>query len=220
MSVIEIEHLKKQYGTQTVLDDITVNFDGSGIYGIIGRNGSGKTMLLKAICGLVKPTSGFVRVDGKVIGKDIDTPESIGVIIESPGYLPDSSAYQNLRILARLKNRISGERIIQTLKTAGLDPASRKPVGRYSLGMKQRLGLAQALMEDPELLILDEPMNGLDNEGAAQIRELLLEQKRMGKTILLASHSREDIQILCDEVYLMDRGALTRYRERPVQSSI
>ena len=220
MSVIEIEHLKKQYGTQTVLDDITVNFDGSGIYGIIGRNGSGKTMLLKAICGLVKPTSGFVRVDGKVIGKDIDTPESIGVIIESPGYLPDSSAYQNLRILARLKNRISGERIIQTLKTAGLDPASRKPVGRYSLGMKQRLGLAQALMEDPELLVLDEPMNGLDNEGAAQIRELLLEQKRMGKTILLASHSREDIQILCDEVYLMNRGALTRYREVPVQSSI
>ena len=174
----------------------------------MGRNGSGKTVLFKCICGLMHPEEGVILVNGKRVGRDVDMPEDIGAIIEAPGFLPNYSGYKNLRFLANIRRKIGKEEILNVLKTVGLDPESRKHVGKYSLGMRQRLGIAQAIMEDPELLILDEPMNGLDNAGVQDIRALLLELKAQGKTILLASHNHEDIAALCDTVHEMDGGVL------------
>lgn len=178
------------------------------IHGIVGRNGSGKTVLFKCICGLMHPEEGVIFVNGKRVGRDVDMPEDIGAIIEAPGFLPNYSGYKNLRFLANIRRKIGKEEILNVLKTVGLDPESRKHVGKYSLGMRQRLGIAQAIMEDPEILILDEPMNGLDNAGVQDIRALLLELKAQGKTILLASHNHEDIAALCDTVHEMDGGVL------------
>lgn len=207
--MIELIDVSKTYGKSTVVKGVTATFKKGKITGIVGRNGSGKTVLFKMICGLVKSTTGQIRVDGELIGKDIDFPESLGAIIETPGFLPFQSGYQNLRELALIKNKISKEEIKRSIEKVGLETAGKKKVGKYSLGMRQRLGIAQAIMEDPDLLILDEPMNGLDEQGVKDIRALLTELKENGKTILIASHNREDIEILCDEVYRMDAGVLS-----------
>ena len=164
--------------------------------------------MFKCICGFVIPNTGTIKVDGQQIGKDCDVPESVGIIIESPGFLPNYDGYTNLKFLAVIKGVISKEQILAVIERVGLDPKSKKQVGKYSLGMRQRLGLAQALMEDPDILILDEPMNGLDNQGVADMRTLLLELRKQGKTIILASHSKEDIEILCDTVHELDRGEI------------
>ena len=171
-----------------------MQFEKGRIHGLIGRNGSGKTMLMKCICGFVRPTSGTVQVAGKQIGKDCDFPESVGIIIETPGFIPYYSGFRNLKLLADLNKRIGKEEIRRTMLKVGLDPELKRHVRKYSLGMRQRLGLAQAIMENPDLLILDEPMNGLD------------------KAILIASHSAEDIDILCDTVCEMDKGVLSVIR--------
>lgn len=163
----------------------------------------------KIICGLVQPDEGHVRVNGKEIGKDVDFPENIGVIIEAPGFLPSLSAYKNLDYLASLKGVIGKEQICSAISMVGLDPDEKKHVGKYSLGMKQRLGIVQAIMENPDILILDEPMNALDKSGVAEIRELLLRLKGEGKTILIVSHNPEDIRMLCDTVHEMDGGKLS-----------
>ena len=182
------------------------------IYGLVGRNGSGKTMLMKHILGFVSPTSGTITIDGKVLGKDIDAPDNIGAIIENPGFLPGYSGFSNLKMLASIRHKISDEDIKNAIRLVGLDPESKKHVGKYSLGMRQRLGLAQAIMEDPDLLILDEPMNGLDKDGVADMRRYLLDLKARGKTIIIASHSAEDIEVLCDTVCEMDKGRLSVIR--------
>ncbi|MEN0651172.1 ATP-binding cassette domain-containing protein [Caldifermentibacillus hisashii] len=205
-AVIKVENITKKFGETTVLDGISLTFDKNKIHGLIGRNGSGKTMLLKCICGFVIPTAGTIYVNGMEIGKDLDVPESVGIIIEAPGFLPNYDGYTNLKFLAAINNIISKEQIYSVIEKVGLDPKSKRPVGKYSLGMRQRLGIAQALMEDPDILILDEPMNGLDNQGVADIRKLLLELRNQGKTIILASHGKEDIEILCDTVHELDRG--------------
>lgn len=186
---IEVQNVVKRFRDQVVLKNVSISFEKGQIHGIVGRNGSGKTVLFKCICGLMHP-------------------EDIGAIIEAPGFLPNYSGYKNLRFLANIRRKIGKEEILNVLKTVGLDPESRKHVGKYSLGMRQRLGIAQAIMEDPEILILDEPMNGLDNAGVQDIRALLLELKAQGKTILLASHNHEDIAALCDTVHEMDGGVL------------
>ena len=191
-----------------VLKNVSISFEKGQIHGIVGRNGSGKTVLFKCICGLMHPEEGVILLNGKRVGRDVDMPEDIGAIIEAPGFLPNYSGYKNLRFLANIRRKIGKEEILNVLKTVGLDPESRKHVGKYSLGMRQRLGIAQAIMEDPEILILDEPMNGLDNAGVQDIRALLLELKAQGKTILLASHNHEDIVALCDTVHEMDGGVL------------
>lgn len=205
-AAIKVENITKKFGETTVLDGISLTFDKNKIHGLIGRNGSGKTMLLKCICGFVIPTTGTIYVNGMQIGKDLDVPESVGIIIEAPSFLPNYDGYTNLKFLAAINNIISKEQIYAVIEKVGLDPKSKRPVGKYSLGMRQRLGIAQALMEDPDILILDEPMNGLDNQGVADIRKLLLELRNQGKTIILASHGKEDIEILCDTVYELDRG--------------
>lgn len=211
-NLITVKNVDLTIGKTEILKQINAEFERGKIHGLIGRNGSGKTMLMKCICGFVKPTSGEVFVDGKKIGKDCDFPENVGIIIETPGFVPYYSGYKNLKLLADLRGKITKDDIRKSMEKVGLDPNLKRHVRKYSLGMRQRLGLAQAIMENPELLILDEPMNGLDKEGVADMRQYLLDLKEQGKTILIASHSAEDIDVLCDTVCEMDKGALTTVR--------
>lgn len=204
--VIEVKDVTKKFKDVTVLDQVSLTAEGGSICGLIGSNGSGKTVLMKVICGFVLPDSGSVTVRGKRIGKDRDFPENVGIIIETPNFSPFLSGFSNLKSLASIQKKVADDQVRKTMALAGLDPASKKWVSRYSLGMRQRLGIAQAIMEDPDLLILDEPMNGLDKQGAADVRELLLKMKADGKTILLASHNARDIDLLCDKVYEIDGG--------------
>lgn len=208
-TVIKIERVNKIFGETTVLSNVNANFESGKIHGIIGRNGSGKTMLMKCICGFVPITSGSIYINGKEMKKNFDTPDNVGVIIETPGFLPSYNAYKNLKFLADISGKASKKQIFDVINQVGLDPKSKKIVGKYSLGMRQRLGLAQAIMENPDILILDEPMNGLDKDGVSDMREYLLKQKEQGKTILIASHAAKDIEILCDSVCEMDKGVLT-----------
>ena len=204
MSGIIVEHVYKSLGMEQILTDVSMKVLPGKIFGIVGNNGSGKTVLMKCICGFLKPDSGIVRVNGKIVGKACDFPEDLGVIIETPGFLPNLTGYQNLKILASLKGVIGKKEIREVLLQVGLDPDMRKPVGKYSLGMRQRLGIAQAIMEKPKVLILDEPFNGLDKTGVGHMRDLLQELKGQGKAILLASHNAQDIEVLCDEVHDME----------------
>lgn len=211
-NVLIMQEVTKKFKNATALDKVSISFEAGKIHGIIGRNGSGKTVLFKCICGFMPLTSGQIIVDGKQIGREIDVPNDIGIIIEAPGFLPNYSGFRNLKLLSLIRMKIDDTRIKDTLKRVGLDPDSKKWVSKYSLGMRQRLGIAQAIMEDPSMLILDEPMNGLDKHGVEDVRQLILNLKGEGKTILIASHSSEDIAKLCDTVCEMDAGILTVIR--------
>ena len=206
MAYIEIRELVKEFKEIRALDQVSLSFDQGQIHGIIGRNGSGKTVMLKCICGFMKPTSGEILVGGKKIvpGKR----QAMGIIIEVPGFIDQKSGLKNLEYLYGLNHRLDRDKLKKTMEKVGLDPENKKPVGKYSLGMRQRLAIAQAIMEEPELLLLDEPMNGLDNKGVEDIRELLKKLAKEGKTIILASHSREDISLLCDTVTELDHGKI------------
>lgn len=210
--MIRIENISKSFGREEVLKNVSATFADGQIHGIIGRNGSGKTVLMKCIAGLSNPDSGTIRVGKKVIGRDIETPPRLGAIIEVPGFLPNYSAFRNLKFLADIRDIIDDEDIREAIKRVGLDPRSRKHVSKYSLGMRQRLGIAQALMEKPKLLILDEPMNGLDNDGVRDMRALFRALRDEGKTLIIASHNPLDIEELCDHVYEMDGGRMTQVR--------
>lgn len=210
--VIEILDVNKSFGEEHVLKDVSHIFENGKIHGIVGNNGSGKTVLMKCICGFLKPDSGTIFVNHKQVGRDTDFPEDIGIIIETPGFLPHLSGTQNLKILASLKKKANDYTIRAVLEQVGLDPDMKKPVGKYSLGMRQRLGLAQALMEDPSLLILDEPLNGLDKHGVVHIRNVIKGLREVGKTVILASHNQVDIDELCDTVCEMDAGVLSVVR--------
>lgn len=211
-NIIELKNVSKKFKKETILSNCSVSFEKGKTHGIVGENGSGKTVLLKLICGLLYPDDGAVFVSGKQIGKDVDFPDDVGVIIETPGFLPHQSGFNNLNYLASLRHRIDSEGVEKAITFVGLDPKDKKHVGKYSLGMKQRLGIAQAIMENPSILILDEPMNGLDRSGVESIRQLLQNLKSEGRTILLASHLQDDIDLLCDTVHLVDNGTLVRAR--------
>ena len=210
--MIKVENVSLKIKKDMILRDINVEFDDGKIHGIIGRNGSGKTMLMKCICGFIRPTEGEITVAGMRIGVDCDFPESVGVIIETPEFIPYYTGFKNLKLLADIRHKITDEDIRKSIELVGLDPKLKKSVKKYSLGMRQRLGLAQAIMENPDLLILDEPMNGLDKDGVGEMRKYLLDLKAQGKTILIASHSAEDIDVLCDSVVEMDKGKMERVR--------
>ena len=210
--MIKVENVSLKIKKDMILQDINVEFDDGKIHGIIGRNGSGKTMLMKCICGFIRPTEGEITVAGKRIGIDCDFPESVGVIIETPEFIPYYTGFKNLKLLADIRHKITDEDIRRSIELVGLDPKLKKSVKKYSLGMRQRLGLAQAIMENPDLLILDEPMNGLDKDGVEEMRKYLLDLKVQGKTILIASHSAEDIDVLCDSVVEMDKGKMEKVR--------
>lgn len=197
---IEVDHVYKSFGKEQVLIDVNFSIPPGSIYGVVGNNGSGKTVLMKCICGFMKCDRGKIIVNGRQVGREVDFPDRLGVIIETPGFIPNLTGYKNLKILAALKGRIGKSEIRETLQRVGLDPDMKKPVSKYSLGMRQRLGIAQAIMEDPDVLILDEPFNGLDRYGVVEIRALLKDLKADGKSILLASHNAQDIEELCDHV--------------------
>lgn len=208
--MILIERLEKRYGDQKILERITVRFEGAVIYGLVGPNGCGKTTLMRCICGFTQPTAGTIRVLGKQLGKDCDFAPSTGIIIEHPGFLPHYSARRNLAILAGISGKADKTRVDEVIRMVRLDPSDTKPVGKYSLGMRQRLGIAQAIMENPSILILDEPFNGLDAQGVEEMHLLLKREKTLGKCILLASHSTADIEKACDVVYEMKNGGFIR----------
>ena len=208
--MIVIEKLTKRYGDSTIFEDIDLSFPSGAIIGLVGENGCGKTTLMRCICGFTKPSEGRVTVLGKVIGKDMDFAPSTGIIIENSGFLNHYSARQNLALLADISGKADKQRIDEEIRLVGLDPDSKKHVGKYSLGMTQRLAIAQAIMEDPDILILDEPFNGLDKQGQADIHELLQSLKAQGKTILLASHSAGDISRACDMIFEFLHGKITR----------
>lgn len=212
MSVIEVKNVVKKWGNNTVLKSVDLEVNRSEIVGIIGHNGSGKTVLMKCICGFITPDSGEITVSGKRVGKDIDIPKNIGLIIETPGFLPNFSGFSNLWQLARIRGKISKDDVRAVIKKVGLNPNEKKHVGKYSLGMRQRLGIAQAIMEAPDILILDEPMNGLDKNGVEDMRELLLQLKDEGKAMIVASHNSVDIDVLCDRVFEIDKGVLSQVR--------
>lgn len=212
MNIINVRDINLILGKTQILKDINVTFEAGKIHGLIGINGSGKTMLMKCICGFIRPTSGEITVNGKRVGRDVDFPEDMGIIIETPGFIPYYSGYKNLKLLAGLNNRIGKDEIRNSMEQVGLDPALKRHVRKYSLGMRQRLGLAQAIMENPKILILDEPFNGLDKDGVMEMREYLLSYKKQGKTILICSHSAEDISVLCDTVHEMDKGRISEIR--------
>ncbi|MBC8060295.1 MAG: ATP-binding cassette domain-containing protein, partial [Clostridiaceae bacterium] len=195
------------------LSNVSHDFEEGKIHGIVGNNGSGKTVLMKCICGFLLPTKGKILVNYKQVGRDCDFPENIGMIIETPGFLPGLTGMKNLQILASLKRKIDKETIRKTIELVGLDPSMKKTVGKYSLGMRQRLGIAQAIMENPSILILDEPLNGLDKSGVAHMRDLIKGLRGQGKTIILASHNQLDIDELCDTVCEMDAGVMSVVRE-------
>lgn len=201
---IVAEHVEKSFGKDKVLTDVNLKICPGQIYGIVGNNGSGKTVLMKCICGFLQPDQGQIFVNGKQVGKECDFPDDLGVMIETPGFLPNATGYQNLKILASLKARIGKQEIMDSIRRVGLDPELKKPVAKYSLGMRQRLGIVQAIMENPQTLVLDEPFNGLDKAGVREMRNLLKELRLQDKTILLASHNAQDIEELCDDVHEME----------------
>lgn len=211
-TAISVRNVSKSFGEEEVLREVSRDFEEGKIHGIVGNNGSGKTVLMKCICGFLLPTKGKILVRYKQVGKDMDFPEDLGLIIETPGFLPNVSGMKNLQILASLNRKIGDDAIRQTIRRVGLDPAMKKSVGKYSLGMRQRLGIAQAIMENPSILILDEPLNGLDKSGIKDMRELIKGLRDNGKTILLSSHNQMDIDELCDTVCEMDAGVLTAVR--------
>lgn len=210
--MVYVNNVSLTINRHRILQDVSMQADAGEAVGIIGGNGSGKTMLMKCICGFVHPDSGVIRVRGKQVGTDVDFPPNIGIIIENPGFIPYYSGIKNLKMLAGLNRKITVEQIAEAMKLAGLDPELKRHVGKYSLGMRQRLGIAQAIMENPDILILDEPMNGLDKEGVADMRRLFGQMKEEGKTMVIASHNADDIDILCDHVWEMEKGEAQKIR--------
>lgn len=211
---IEINHVYKSFKKKEVLKDVSLTCESGKIYGVVGHNGSGKTVLFKCICGFFFCSKGEIRINGKRMGKELDMLENSGIIIEEPGFLRQWSGYHNLEFLYTIRNKRDKAYLQSVLKKVGLNPQSKMPVGKYSLGMRQRLAIGQAIMENPDILILDEPMNGLDKSGVQEMRELFVQMKREGKLIILASHNREDIDVLCDEVYEMENGIMKKVEVR------
>ncbi|GIM45716.1 putative ABC transporter ATP-binding protein YybJ [Collibacillus ludicampi] len=214
MNAVEVIHVSKKIGDKEILNNINMILEHGKIYGFFGRNGSGKTMLFRAVCGLIKPTSGEIKINGKTLHRDISFPESVGVLIESPGFWSHYTGFENLKVLASIKQQISAEDIKKSIERVGLDPEDQRTFKKYSLGMKQRLAIAQAIMEKPDLLVLDEPTNALDEEGVELVREILLEEKERGATILIASHNKDDIEILADEKFQIHEGKLIPFKDQ------
>ncbi|KML23301.1 MULTISPECIES: ATP-binding cassette domain-containing protein [Priestia] len=208
MSYIEIKNLCKNVKGNDILNNINLSLEKGKIYGFLGRNGSGKTMLFRAICGLIKPTSGEIKVDGNILHKDISFPKNLGVIIESPGFWDYLTGYENLKNLAGIKKIVTDQHIKNSIDKVGLNSNDNLSYKKYSLGMKQRLAIAQAIMESPDLLVLDEPTNALDEDGVKLVHKILLEEKQRGATILISSHNKEDITILSDKKFKMNEGRI------------
>lgn len=198
----------KKIGNKDILKNINLELESGKIYGFVGRNGSGKTMLFRALSGLMSVSSGEVIYDGKVLKKDINIIPNLGIIIENAGLYPELTGFDNLKLLTKLNKNVDNERIKSVISMVGLDPDDKRRYSKYSLGMKQRIVIAQALMESPEVLMLDEPTNALDEDGVTMVRNLIKKEKEKGSLVLIASHNKEDIDFLADEVYRIKEGQI------------
>ena len=207
---IEIANVTKQIRKALILDSVNLTCESGHIYGLYGPNGSGKTMLMRLIAGLILPTAGTVTLDGKTLGEDIDFYDSMGALIETPSFLPGLTGLQNLLLLARIHRRIDDNVISQSLRDVGLEPEDKRKFRKYSLGMKQRLGIAAAIMEKPDIILLDEPTNALDRDGIAQICQLIRREKERGALLILACHEISVLEAICDEIILVCDGRFQR----------
>lgn len=205
---IKITDVNKTIKKAPILRDINLEFTGGKVYGLRGKNGSGKTMLMRAICGLITPDSGIIDIDGKILGKDISFPESIGVLIENPAFIGNYTGFKNLKVLASIQNRIGDEQIRKALEDIGLDPDDKRTYRKYSLGMKQKLGIAAAVMENPDIIILDEPINALDEVSVEKVHDILEEQKKRGAVIIIACHDKEELDQLSDVIIEISDGRI------------
>ena len=210
--ILEIKNLSKSFDNNMVLDNVNLSLTSGKIYGIIGRNGSGKSVLLKIICGYYVPSSGEVLLDGKDYMKNFEFLPNARALIEKHSFLPDLTGFENLKLLASIQNRIDDNDILRIIDKLNLSSEKDKIYAKYSLGTKQKLGIAQVLMENPDIIILDEPLNGIEKLTAEKIREILKEEKEKGKLIIIASHIKEDIDFLADEVYEIDSGKVIKIK--------
>jgi ABC-2 type transport system ATP-binding protein len=210
MSLIEIKGVSKSFKKVQIFENLNMSFEKGGMYGIVGPNGCGKSVLFKLICGFFLPDSGTIEIEGKMLNKNNRFPTNFGIIIDRPGYIDDKTGFENLKYLAMIQNKIRDEQIIKTMEKLGLDPKSKTKVKSYSLGMKQKLALCQAIMEEQEVLILDEPFNALDESSVETVRGIILNLHKEGKTIILTSHNQEDIDLLCKTVYRVNNYNLEK----------
>ncbi|KAF0993773.1 ABC transporter ATP-binding protein [Geobacillus sp. TFV-3] len=209
MKAVVLSNVSKTIKTREVLRNMNLELERGKIYGFVGPNGSGKTMLFRVISGLVKPSSGTVTVFGQTLHQDVSFPSDIAVLLEKPGFLEQYSGFDNLHFLAMIQNKIGKREVEEAIARVGLDPRDKRPVKAYSLGMRQRLAIAQCIMEKPQLMLLDEPMNGLDEKSVDQVYEIIREENERGCTILLTSHHKVDVESLCHHVYSMNEGVIT-----------
>lgn len=205
---VTLHEVSKTIRGVTVLDRISLELEGGNVYGVQGKNGCGKTMLMRTICGLIRPTSGSIFLNDKILGKDISFPHSVGVLIENPSFLNGYTGFQNLKMLSDLRDHLPSEKICDTLSRVGLDPADKRVYRKYSLGMKQKLGIAAAVMGDPELVILDEPINAIDETGVQNVRDILHDLKKKGSVIIIACHDREELEQLSDQIFKIESGRI------------
>lgn len=210
---IKVDALTKKIKGTTVLENISYEFTSGNIYGVVGKNGSGKTMLLRELAGLIHPTEGTVKVDGRRLHHDLSFPPNLGLIIEKPEFINYLTGFENLKLLAEIKHIASDETIRDFMKKFSLDPASKQSMKKYSLGMKQKIGIIQAVMENPDLLILDEPFNALDEDSVKLLRELLRQYQKAGKLIIITSHHKEDIDSICNHILMLQEGKIAQVLE-------
>lgn len=215
-----LENISKKIKNKVILDNISIEFENSKIYGFVGRNGSGKTMLFRAICGLMKLDSGRIFLDDKVLYKDMDILPNTGIIIENAGLYSEYTGLKNLQLLANINKKIGEDEVREALTRVGLDPDDKRTVRKYSLGMKQRLIIAQAIMEKPDIILLDEPTNALDENGVEEIRNIIQDERKRGAIILIASHNKDDIKLLSDKVFYMENGCIVKKEENEKEKNI
>lgn len=215
-----LENISKKIKNKVILDNISIEFENSKIYGFVGRNGSGKTMLFRAICGLMKLDSGRILLDDKVLYKDMDILPNTGIIIENAGLYSEYTGLKNLQLLANINKKIGEDEVREALTRVGLDPDDKRTVRKYSLGMKQRLIITQAIMEKPDIILLDEPTNALDENGVEEIRNIIQDERKRGAIILIASHNKEDIKLLSDKVFYMENGCIVKKEENEKEKNI
>lgn len=202
------ENISKTIKGRQILTNIHLTLHDGVVYGFVGRNGSGKTMLFRALSGLMKPDTGYISLNGKILHKDFSVLPSLGIVLENAGLYPNMTGIENLTYLASMKKIIGQEEIRLAIERVGLDPNDKRVYGKYSLGMKQRLAIAQAIMEKPDVIMLDEPTNSLDDDGVSEIRNIILEEKKRGAIVLLASHNKEDMRLLADKIYKIESGRI------------
>lgn len=217
---ITINKLSKVLGGIPVLDHISLHMEQGKIYGLQGKNGSGKTMLMRAICGLIRPTEGTIDIDGDILGRDLSFPKSVGALIENPGFIPNYTGCKNLHFLAEIQNKIGENDIRNALSMVGLDPDDPKKYRKYSLGMKQKLGIAAAIMEHPDIIVLDEPMNALDEESVGRVKEILIQRRNEGALIITSCHDKEELDFLSDEIFHMSNGKIIDHTGTEKQAEI